>query len=372
MADADHPTVYPRGFKVDGVAYEYTRTRSPAMTALVNALQAAYSVDASTHTTLLAPSGMCAIGVALTCCVAGWERPVILHGSVLYCDVARTLAWLTRMFPGARALPFDVTDGAALDALVAQHRDRLSAVYVESAANPTGDLPDWAAVARAKAAAPQARVIVDNTWLSPAAFNPFPAGADVVVESGSKYLSGGRHIWGHATAHNDYAASMIEHVCTFGIRLAPQIAAALVPLLATLEERVARSAAVTARLLPALAELPRVNRVVHPSMPDHPSHAAAAALRHPPSVLYMHVSFPTKSAAVKWAQRACKAGALSYCTSFGKAHSLLNPWPEWGFAACPQGGAAAGDGPQGMWFRLAVGHDSDADAVLAALADLAK
>jgi cystathionine beta-lyase/cystathionine gamma-synthase len=158
---------------------------------------------------------MAAIGVALTTCVAGWDRPVILHGSVLYCDVPRTLAWLCRMFPGAVALPFDVTDGAALDALVAEHRGRLSAVYVESAANPTGDMPDWAALARAKAAAPQARIIVDNTWLSPAAFNPFRHGADVVVESGSKYLSGGHHIWGHVTAHNNYAPAMIEFVCTY-------------------------------------------------------------------------------------------------------------------------------------------------------------
>lgn len=354
----EHPTVYPRGVKAaDGVAYEYTRTRSPAMTALVNAVQAAYGV--TDHTTLLAPSGMAAIGIALTACVAGWERPVILHGSVLYDDVPRTLAWLTRNHPGAVALPFDVTDGAALDGLVESLRDRLSAVYVESAANPTGDMPDWAAVARAKAAAPQARIIVDNTWLSPAAFNPFPAGADVVVESGSKYLSGGRHIWGHVTAHNDYAPSMIEHVCTFGIRLAPQIAEALVPLLAGLEGRVARSSATTARLLPKLAALSRVNRVVHPSMPDHPSHAAAAGLRYAPSVLYMHVSFPSKSAAAKWAQR----GALPYCTSFGKADTMINSWPVWG--------RAHGDaGPTGMWFRLAVGYDSDADAVLAALKDL--
>lgn len=355
----EHPTVYPRGVKcADGIAYEYTRTRSPAMTTLANAVKAAYCVG-DNHTTLLAPSGMCAIGVALTARVVDKENPVILHGSVLYCDVDRTLAWLTKSFPGARAIAFDVTDTPALEALVAEHRDSVTAVYVESAANPTGDMLDWDVIARVKQVAPHACIIVDNTWLSPAVFNPFSHGADVVVESGTKYLSGGRHVWGHVTAHNAYAPSMIEYVCTFGIRLAPQIAEAVVPLLHALEARVAQSSATTVRVLEALKGHPRVNRVVHPSLPDHPSHRQACALRYPPSVMHLHVAFPSKSAAIKWAKR----GSILYCTSFGKAETMLNPWPVWG--------RAHGDtGPLGMWFRLAIGYDGNCEEVTRAFQQL--
>ena len=75
--------------------------------------------------------------------------------------------------------------------------DRTRMVFFETPTNPTLDVIDIAAVARA-ANAGGALTVVDNTFASPVNQNPLNLGADIVVHSATKYLAGHSDLTGGA------------------------------------------------------------------------------------------------------------------------------------------------------------------------------
>lgn len=80
----------------------------------------------------------------------------------------------------------DIADHAALEAAIT---DRTRLVYFETFGNPNADLPDFEAIA-AIAHRHGLPVIVDNTFATPYLFRPLEHGADIVVESATKFLGG--------------------------------------------------------------------------------------------------------------------------------------------------------------------------------------
>lgn len=69
-------------------------------------------------------------------------------------------------------------------------------LFFETVSNPHSFVFDWSFVNYIKTTYPNLIIIVDNTWLSGIAFNPLKSGADIVIESTSKFYSNGRHIGG--------------------------------------------------------------------------------------------------------------------------------------------------------------------------------
>ena len=91
---------------------------------------------------------------------------------------------------GVKCIPVRSGDSAALDAAIAGARD-CSIVYLETPANPTLIMTDIERASSAAAAHPDKPVImVDNTFLGPAFQHPMLLGADIVLYSATKYLSG--------------------------------------------------------------------------------------------------------------------------------------------------------------------------------------
>ena len=84
---------------------------------------------------------------------------------------------------------FDVTNKPVLIKNIIKYRDTIKCIFMESVSNPNGKMIDWNIFNEYKEILKQTYVIVDNTFLSPKLFNPFSYGANIVIDSGSKYLS---------------------------------------------------------------------------------------------------------------------------------------------------------------------------------------
>ena len=120
---------------------------------------------------------------------------------------------------------------------------------------------------------------MDNTFATPFAVRPLELGADVVVESATKFLSGHSDlIAGAVMSDVDTLREVQRRVVTFGGCLDPAAAYLLWRGLQTFEVRLARQTGSAARLADALAARDDVPAVVHPTRPDHPQHELAAAM----------------------------------------------------------------------------------------------
>ena len=124
-----------------------------------------------------------------------------------------------------------------------------------------------------------ARLVVDNTFASPALVRPLELGADLVVESATKFLNGHSDVIAGAVAGDAETLREIRlRVVTFGGSLDPHAAYLLWRGLQTFELRVPGRAHGGRGWPQWLAERADVGAVIHPSRPDHPQHELAAAL----------------------------------------------------------------------------------------------
>lgn len=150
-------------------------------------------------------------------------------------------------------------------------------VFFETPTNPKLEIIDVTRVATA-AHACGALVAVDNTFASPVNQQPLSLGADLVVQSATKYLGGHSDITAGVVAGNK---PLIERVGAWrrnlGQILAPQVAHLLARSLSTLVVRVERQNASALSVAKAMKEHPRIRRVYYPGLPDSPGHELAAS-----------------------------------------------------------------------------------------------
>ncbi len=143
---------------------------------------------------------------------------------------------------------------------------RADVVWVEAPANPLLTMPDWDAVRAFRAGG--GRVVCDATVATPVYLHALDEGADVVVHSATKYLTGHRNALLGATATRDEALGrrLYELRTRLGLTASPESAAALLESLPTLEQRVRRQSATAAELAGRLERHPAVLRVRYPGV----------------------------------------------------------------------------------------------------------
>ena len=153
-------------------------------------------------------------------------------------------------------------------------RPETKALYIETPTNPMMNVTDIRAAAEL-AHAHGALLIVDNTFLSPYLQNPLALGADIVVHSGTKYLSGHNDtLAGFAVVKDAALAGRLREISkTIGANLAPFDSWLLLRGIQTLAVRMDRAEENALALAEWLKLQPQVTRVIYPGLPEHPGHA---------------------------------------------------------------------------------------------------
>ena len=246
--------------------YAYSRISNPTTTALGDA----YAELAGGEAGVALASGMGAIHATLASLLKSGDRivaPVASYGS--------TRTQLVRVFGGfgVRVDIVDTTDLHAVEAALAAAPTRV--LYAETIANPTTYLADHAALA-GLAHRHGATYVVDNTFASPYVCRPLELGADLVVESATKFLGG------HSDVIAGVVAGSAERIAEVG-RIQIDTGATLGPLEAflvlrgilTLAVRVERHARTAASLASWLEAQPGVRSVLYPGLSSHPQHEVA-------------------------------------------------------------------------------------------------
>ncbi|GGK28443.1 putative cystathionine gamma-lyase [Pilimelia terevasa] len=205
--------------------------------------------------------------------------------------------------------------------------DGVRLVLVEAPANPGLDLPDLAGlVAAARAAG--TLVAVDSTAATPLGLRPLDHGADLVLASGTKALSGHSDLLiGYAATRDPELAALLrarrEHSGAvpgpFDCWLAHRS-------LATLDLRLARQGVNAAAVAALLAARPEVTGVRWPGLPTDPAYdRARELLRRPPGLVA--AVFPDAAHVTRLLRHSRLAAAA---TSFGGLHTTVDRRAVWG------------------------------------------
>jgi cystathionine gamma-lyase len=168
----------------------------------------------------------------------------------------------------------DITRVAEVEAAL---RPRTRLLWLESPSNPLLQLVDLAATA-AVARGRGVTVVVDNTFATPYLQQPLALGADIVLQSTTKYLAGHSDVIGGALVTSDESlyADLKFHQNAVGAVPGPQDCFLVLRGTKTLSVRMARHCANARALAGFLSGHPAVARVYFPGLAEHPGHDIAA------------------------------------------------------------------------------------------------
>jgi cystathionine beta-lyase/cystathionine gamma-synthase len=246
--------------------YAYSRIDNPTTAALAAAVAELEGAESG----LAFASGMAAIHAAIVSTVKAGQTIVVAQA--VY---GTTRDLLVRVLAGLGVITefVDTTDVAAVDAALA--RTGAPALYVETVSNPTIVVSDIAALAQA-AHNHRALLLVDNTFASPYACRPIEWGADLVVHSATKYLSGHADVLaGVVVGRRDLVDALRPILVDVGGALAPLAAFLVLRGLPTLSLRMERHSETALDLAAWLGGQDGVERVHYPGLPADLGHAVA-------------------------------------------------------------------------------------------------
>lgn len=203
---------------------------------------------------------------------------------------------------GVTASFVNIHDLAEVEAAI---KENTRAIYIETLGNPNSDIPDIDALA-ALAHKHGLPLVVDNTFGTPYLIRPIEHGADIVVHSATKFIGGhgttlggiivdsGKFDWGASGKYPAIAepnpsyhgvsfvkaagpAAFVTYVRAIllrdtGASISPFSAFLLLQGVETLSLRIERHVENTKKVVEFLSAHPLVEKVNHPSLPDHPDH----------------------------------------------------------------------------------------------------
>ena len=243
--------------------YDYSRSGNPTREALEDIIA---ELEEGTHGFAFS-SGMAAISTAFLLLSAGDH---IVISEDVYGGTFRMVTSVLNRFNIEHTF-VDMTD---LESVKAAVQPNTRAIYIETPSNPLLKVTDISAVCDiAKKAG--ALSFVDNTFLTPALQKPLNLGADVVLHSATKFLSGHSDVVAGLAVVKDpeLAARLGSLQNSFGAVLGVQDAWLVMRGLKTLSVRMEHSQKGAEKIAAYLKEQPLVKKVYYPGLADHPQHA---------------------------------------------------------------------------------------------------
>lgn len=298
-------------------------TYSPRGNPTVRCLELKLADLEGAESALATASGMAAITATLMTLTANGGH--IVAGDEVY-DLTRDALLGAVPAHGGTATLVAIDDLAAVEAAIGP---ATRAIYAEPFSNPTlrvANLPALADIARRHGVP----LVVDNTFLSPALLRPLEHGADLVLHSATKYLSGFGQVQGGVVAgKRAFVDRVRETMIGFGGQMPPFSAWMLLAGVKTLPMRVRLHAENAGRIARLLASHPAVGAVHYPGLPGDPGHETAVRmLGEGPDRFGGMVSFslvggrPAKAAFVDALEIATIA------VSLGDVSTLVWPWHD--------------------------------------------
>lgn len=259
-------------FAQDGVGglrggFEYARTGNPTRAALEASLAA---VEEGAFARVFS-SGMAATDCALRAMLRPGDHVVIPDDAY-----GGTFRLIDKVFTrwDVQYTPVRLAD---LDAVGAAITPRTRLIWVETPTNPLLSIADITAIAELGTDR-SAKVLVDNTFASPALQQPLRLGADVVLHSTTKYIGGHSDVVGGALVTNDEELDEEFAFLQNGAGAVPGPFDAYLTMrgLKTLVLRMQRHSENACAVAEFLADHPSVSSVLYPGLPSHPGHEIAA------------------------------------------------------------------------------------------------
>ena len=250
---------------------------------------------------LATASGAAAINYTIQALAKSGEH--IVASKTIYGGTYNLLAHTLPLTSGITTTFVDPEEEGAFEAAIT---DKTKALYVETLGNPNSNIADLEALAKI-AHSHGIPLVVDSTFATPYLVRPIEYGADIVVHSATKFIGGhgttlggiivdsGKFDWKasgkfgniadpnpsyHGVSFADAAgpAAFVTYIRAIllrdtGATISPFNAFLLLQGTETLSLRIERHVENTKKVVEFLANHPQVEKVNHPSLPDHPDHA---------------------------------------------------------------------------------------------------
>jgi cystathionine beta-lyase len=293
-----------------GSEYDYTRSGNPTRTHLERHLAKIMKANRA----LVVGSGMGALDVITRVLRPGDE---VITGDDLYGGTNRLLTYLATN-SGIVVRHVDTTNVETVRAAVS---NKTAMVLLETPTNPLIKIVDLATISKhVHEINSKALVVVDNTMLSPMLCNPLDLGADIVYESGTKYLSGHHDIMAGVIAVNDPAIGdkMYFTINSTGCGLSPNDSFLLMRGIKTLAIRMEKQQTNAQ----AIAEFLESHgfRVRYPGLKSHPQYDLHWSMARGAGAV---LSFETGD--INISERIVEAAKLyGISVSFGCVNSLIS------------------------------------------------
>jgi len=245
--------------------YDYTRSSNPTRATLEAALA---GVEGGKYAACFA-SGMSAVDAVLRTLSSGDH---VVCSDDVYGGVSRLFnTILTR-----HGMSFSYVNTSQPELVREAMRPNTKLIWIETPTNPLLKVSDVEVLAKI-AHERGIKLAVDSTFATPALLRPFEWGADIVMHSTTKYLSGHNQIIGGAVITNDPDFNTAMHYQQKAIGAVPSPFDCWLTLagLKTLHLRMARHSANGLQVARYLEAHAQVARVSYPGLESHPGHAVA-------------------------------------------------------------------------------------------------
>ncbi|GAA3227131.1 cystathionine gamma-lyase [Streptomyces sp. XM83C] len=319
--------------------YTYGRDENPTWTLLEQAIGSLEAPGADDVETLVFASGMAAISSVLFSQLRSGDAAVLPNDGYQALPLVRAQLEAygieVRTAPTGADAQLEVLDGAKL-------------LWIESPSNPGLDVCDIRRLVEA-AHAQGALVAVDNTLATPLGQRPLELGADFVVASGTKQLTGhGDILLGYVAGRGEPMTAVRRWRKIVGAIPGPMEAWLAHRSIATLQLRVERQNATALKVAEALRSHPDVTGLRYPGLPDDPSHKIAAQQMRRFGCVVSFV-LPGRERADRFLDA---LRLVDDATSFGGVRSTAERRGRWGGDDVPEG-----------FIRLSVGAEDPEDLV---------
>ncbi|MDX7951620.1 cystathionine beta-lyase [Lichenihabitans sp. Uapishka_5] len=317
-------------------------------TPTTEALERAWTEIAGAAGTVLTPSGLAAVTVAFLAVTRAGSHILVTDAAYQpirkFCDDV-----LRRM--GVETTYYD--PGLSPDGVAALLRPETAMVFVEAPGSQSLDMQDVPGIV-AMAHARDVPVVMDNTWATSLLFPAHRHGVDIVIEAGTKYLSGHSDLLlGLTSANARYWPALRDTFDAFAMCAGPEDVFLGLRGLRSMELRLREAERQGLAMARWLQARPEVARVLHPALPEFPGHAIWQRDFAGSSGLFSVILMPAADAAVAAMLDGLELFGLGY--SWGGFESLVVPFD------CRSYRTASAWAPGGPALRFSIGLENVED-----------